>query len=209
MSRALDALYEAWAGRSWLRNDGWRDRGECDCRWGVACNDRGEPIALWLESNGLVGRHGATLMELLPSLSSLRSIHLANNSLDARMPPELVAFVVARCGASADSCSGLPPFSCSAFGAAARLSATDPNLCDPCDEPLEPTIALMAAMATIAMLVRATQPNWRRCSLALACLACSKGPHLAPAPARYSVPTCSSSCAIRTRGDDGRPRSSS
>ena len=116
-------------------------------------------MSLDLAHNGLRGRVRDT-SELLPHLAvreglgSVRSIKLAGNSLYARMPPELTSFLDERCSTSFDEvCSGLPPFSCTAFGGRARMSISEASVCYPCDEGLGPTIALVGATIFVLLLV--------------------------------------------------------
>ena len=54
-----------------------------------------------------------------------------------------------QCGGA---CSGLPPYSCTAFGDWARLKFRNPNECDPCDKDQTGTIVLVVVMILMVIL---------------------------------------------------------
>ena len=116
-------------------------------------------VAVDLESNNLHGGITPELVGRMPQLASVEKWQLANNRLDARLPPQIVTYFAQRCSSSRHACSGLPPFSCSAFGSWARLSIDDAHRCDPCDRDFTATKVLLAFAAvalvgsTIAFIV--------------------------------------------------------
>ena len=105
---------------------------------------------LELEANQLSGAHSAELVGQLQGLSSVTTLRLADNHLDATLPPRLREWIAAVCRTG--TCSGLPPVSCSAFGPAARFSVEDPRVCDGCKGSHLEAIVLLAVAVAVMLL---------------------------------------------------------
>ena len=147
---------------AWHNASRWRCGDPCIDLWqGVECDAQGRLVGLDLEGKGLSGVVTPALLASIPALRTLRSLKLAGNRLAIRgttraaaWPPGFVMFIDEICSVEGQ-CTGLPPYSCTAFGDWARLKFNNPQECDPCDGDESATYALIivAMCAVIGMLV--------------------------------------------------------
>lgn len=150
LSAALTTFFHTTGGAGWATSTGWLVGDPCLDGWhGVSCglnNDTagGELRRLVLEANELSG----PLPELLLNLSSLEVLALAANALDTDVSEELWLYLAARCG-TPGACTGLPPYSCTAFARAA-LVVDDPRRCEACPD-LTPLVLLLVSVGTASL----------------------------------------------------------
>lgn len=157
---ALIALHEAWVEddrtlQNWLVGDPCLDKWE-----GIGCSptvsDGPVVDSINFTNFRLTGATTPALVNALPSLETIKSLHLGGNALKIdesnELPKEMWRFFATRCVQGEAFCSGLPPMDCSAFGDRARLSIDNANECDGCTGSLTSTIVLAVSMSIIAML---------------------------------------------------------
>ena len=82
---ALEALYNATGGASWLNNASWLSDAPLGEWHGVTTDDGGRVVELDLSKNRLSGQIPAEL----GSLSNLEDLNLGGNQLEGAIPPEL------------------------------------------------------------------------------------------------------------------------
>ena len=143
---------------SGFRMDNWLYGDPCYDNWeGVECDASGDIVGLNLQGRRLSGHVTDEVVDLLPALSSLRKLEIEYNDLKLPFPPRFVKFVNEICAYAqpdgSPSCTGVPPYSCSAFGDYARLKLKRPDQCDPCDGDKTPTIILV--VVTIGVVITA------------------------------------------------------
>ena len=126
------------------RADGWE---------GVECDASNQTIiALHLQGKGLTGRMNADIVPFLDILASVQKLELAENDLNADgWPADFTRFVDERCS-EPGACTGLPPYSCTAFGVMARPKMDDPTKCDDCKGDKTPVYVLIICTVLLVLL---------------------------------------------------------
>jgi hypothetical protein len=86
-SSALQTLYTATNGATWIRSTGWGGTNPC-AFYGVRCDINGKVVALYLQRNNLTGTIPSALF-YAPYFSTLNHIALDMNSISGTVPREM------------------------------------------------------------------------------------------------------------------------
>mmetsp|Transcript_12632 Transcript_12632/g.24040 ORF Transcript_12632/g.24040 Transcript_12632/m.24040 type:complete len:1810 (+) Transcript_12632:137-5566(+) len=89
--KILEAFYLSFNGPEWVNNRGWLDDTAPYCSWfGVTCDEFGiSTTKLELGNNGLTGKLGTRIIDILSQLDELDTLDLKNNDITGSIPTDI------------------------------------------------------------------------------------------------------------------------